>query len=127
MSAQQTLPGTDRVIGTYSCGHDRTHQLPSDSVALLKSGGAGFIGYCTCGGHDLETAGEKPHILGPHATLLGGTNLDPHLWLALEAIAEWGWCDPDAGAEHGNEPYEVRRKNRREEYEAKVSNGGDQA
>jgi len=72
----------------------------------------------------VSTATEKPHRLGPHAVLLGGMNLSEELWLALEAIAEWGWVDPNGGASHGGETYATRRENRREQY-AEATGEGD--
>jgi hypothetical protein len=123
MSTQTTLPGRQTVVSTYECGYGRTHQIPSESIRILKDGGAGFVGYCDCGGHDVSTATEKPHRLGPHAVLLGGTNLSKELWLALEDIAEWGWIAPDSGTSHGGEPYATRREERREQYAAAVDGG----
>lgn len=97
MGAQATLPGTTRVIGTFDCGHGRTHQIPSGEVTVFKQG-SGFSATCTCGNGPIES--DEPPLLGPHTVLLGGTNLDPEMWLGLDEETD-GWfpntnpdCDP---------------------------------
>lgn len=132
MSQQITLPGTDTIIGTYECGFGRTHQVPSNDVFVLKSGGCGFMGVCRCGLPDDATVADvtsKPHRLGPHWTLLGGKTLDPVFWLALEDTAD-GWESaemPDSGTLGGDPSY----RERREQYHAEMrtaikdDDGGD--
>lgn len=119
---QTTPPGTEAVIGTFECGHGRTHQAPSSDVRVFRSGGAGFVGYCTCeqGSKTIEDAEDRPHVLGSHVTLLGGTALEPALWLALEAIAEDGWDHEGAGGEFGEKPYTERREDLKAEHERRV-------
>lgn len=95
-STEQTvLPGTDEYIVRYRCGHDTSHRIPSEDVGVFKFG-VGYVAYCTCGGHDLETAAETPHFLGDHSVLLGGNDLSPAVWLALDDEANGWWeTDPD--------------------------------
>lgn len=121
MSTQQQLPGTDPVLGSYKCGYGRSHQVPSEAVRVFRCGGGGFLAYCECGGHDLDRAADQPHRLGDHATLIGGTSLEPALWLALESVAEDGWDTTD-GSEFGNDPYAERRAERKAECEREVTN-----
>jgi hypothetical protein len=96
MTTQQQLPGTERVAGTFECGHERSHQVPSESVRLLKMGGAGFVVVCDCGPEPLSDANDRPHRLGGHVTLVGGASLGPGFWLVLENLAD-GWWTADSG------------------------------
>lgn len=113
MVAQATLPGTEAVIGSYSCAHDRTHQIPSDDVTIYRMGGAGFIAECECGHGpiDHESTGV---VLGDHLVLLGGASFDPRLWLALDERAEWfPGEDPDFEPPGDGDTSRERRDNRR--------------
>lgn len=131
MSHQAQLPGTERVLGTYTCGHDRTHQIPSEDVFVLKSGGAGFTAVCQCGLPDGATVDEltaTPHHLGPHWTLIGGTTIDPAFWLALEEAAD-AWeseAAADYGSLGGGLSYRQRRAQRRDEVcqQVETADGG---
>jgi hypothetical protein len=118
MVAQATLPGTEKKIGSYSCGHGRTHQIPSDDVTIYRAGGAGFMAGCECGRGpiDHESGGV---YLGDHIVLLGGKSLDSWLWLALDERAEWFPVnnpdnEPIGG---GDTPRERRAAHRREMHE----------
>lgn len=85
MSGQQTLPGTDEIIASFECGHGHTHQIPSESVTVFAEG-IGYSATCTCGDGPIQPG--EPLVLGPHIVLLGGTNLVPGLWLALDEEAD---------------------------------------
>jgi uncharacterized protein (DUF779 family) len=120
MVAQATPPGTEAVIGSYSCAHDRTHQIPSDDVTIYRMGGAGFIAGCECGSSpiDHDSAGV---FLGDHIVLLGGRNLDSRSWLALDERAEWfpgenPDCEPPGGGDTSRE----RRDNHRSEVHSQI-------
>lgn len=126
---QTTLPGTDTVLGTYECGYDRTHQVPSDDVFLLKTAGAGFTGVCRCGlsgDTTLQEVISKPQRLGPHWTMLGGTDLSPAFWMALDDAADGGSHEnPDElGTSFGDPSYAERRKEYREKMCAEVEVDG---
>ena len=120
MVAQATLPGTEAVIGSYSCSHDRTHQIPSNAVTIYRMGGAGFIAGCECGRGpvDHESGGV---FLGDHIVLLGGASFDPRLWLALEERAEWFPGEsPDCERPGGGDTSRERRDNRRSELQSQI-------
>lgn len=110
---QQQLPGTEQVLGTFECGHERTHRVPSERVRVFIWS-TGYVAYCECGGHDLDTAADLPHVLGDHVVLLGGENLDPDLWLALDELADGWWTDPEGGTSFGKDSYRERREAFRE-------------
>ena len=116
MSGQTTLPGTREVIGSYTCGHGRTHQVPSEEVTIYKGGGAGFTAGCECGAGPIDE--DSPGVfLDDHITLIGGKNLDDRLWLALEEVAS-GWfllSSPDEPPVGGGKPPRERREERRAE------------
>lgn len=125
MAGQQQLPGTEAVVGTYSCGHGRTHQIPSESVRLFKMGGAGFVAGCDCGAEPLDQVADLPHRLGPHVTLVGGKGLGPGLWLALEQVTD-GWWGDDEGQTTpvgGGRSRAERRADRRQEFREEVTDG----
>lgn len=90
---QTTLPGTQPLIGTYTCGHGFEHQVPSERVRICRVG-IGFIGACSCGAEPLDVVADEPHYLAEHIALLPVTDA-PLLWLALETIADGWWGDPD--------------------------------
>ncbi len=116
--SQSVLPGTSEIIGSYQCGHGRTHQIPSEDVRLLKSGGAGFVSVCSCGDRQLSEVTEKPLQCGPHRILLGGESLEPELWLMLEHLAGSWACEGNGkqGTLGGGLNYAARRVRRRDEY-----------
>ena len=113
MAVQQMLPGAEAVIGSYSCGHGRTHQVPSDSVTIYRKGGAGFMAGCECGHGPVDP--DSPGLfLDDHLVLLGGKSFDDRLWLALDERAEWleddtADCDPIRGGETPREHRSERR------------------
>lgn len=92
---QSTLPNTNPVVATYTCGHDREHSIPNEGVRLLKFG-TGHIAVCDCEGYDLETAGELPHNLGDNTIILSTPDDSPKLWLAFDKIAD-GWWNANNG------------------------------
>lgn len=94
---QKTLPGTEAVIATYTCGHGREHTIPSERVRICMWG-TGHIAVCDCEGYDIETAHELPHRVGDNTVILtaGKDNGNPALWLALDGVAD-GWWDANDG------------------------------
>lgn len=104
MGGQSTLPGTDEVIGTYQCGHGRTHQIPSDEVTIYHEA-AGFSAACECGAGPLDP--NKPPVLGDHVVLIGGKDLDPYVWLSLdeESAGPFPGSNPDSEPLGGGETY----------------------
>ena len=120
MSVQQTLSGK-ALIGTYSCGHDRTHEIPSESVTIYRKGGAGFMAGCECGEGPIDLDSSSL-FLGDHLVAIGGKNLDDRLWLTLDERAEWldddaADCEPVGGGETPRE----RRDDRRAKLNSRVS------
>lgn len=112
---QSTMPGTDPVAATYSCGHGREHSIPSDRVRVLKFG-TGHVAVCGCEGYDIETAEERPHLLGGNTTLLALPDDSPRLWLALDAEADGWWTYNDGhGPEEPLKPDEPTPREKREE------------
>lgn len=120
MAVQQTLPGAETVIGTYSCGHGRTHRVPSESVTIYRKFGAGFMAGCECG-HGPVDPDSAGLFLGDHLVLLGGAGLDDRLWLALDEQAKWFEDDdPDREPVGGGESPRERRNDRRTELSSRV-------
>lgn len=118
--AQATLPGTEAVIGSYSCGHDRTHRTPSDDVTIYRKGGAGFIAGCECGCGPVDQESDGV-FLGDHVVLLGGKSLDPTLWIALDDRAAWfPGSDPDREPVGGGDTARERRAERRVQMRRRV-------
>lgn len=103
----QTLPGTEPVVATYTCGHGRTHRIPSDAVRILRAG-TGFVAGCACGPEPLAEIPDRPHHLGGHITILGGTD-DDDVWAALENLADGWYLDPDTEPVGGGETPRERR------------------
>lgn len=119
MSVQQTLSGKS-LIGTYSCGHGRAHEIPSESVTIYRKGGAGFMAGCECGSGPVDP--DSPGLfLDDHLVLLGGKSLDEGLWLALDERAEW--LEDDAADREpvgGGETPRERRDERRAKLNSRV-------
>ena len=121
MSVQQTL-SVKSLIGSYSCGHGRTHEIPSESVTIYRKGESGFMAGCGCGDGPIDPDSSSL-FLGDHLVLLGGKSLDDRLWLALNERAEWleddaADCEPVGGGETPRE--------RRHERSAKLNSRVDE-
>lgn len=127
MSDQTTLPGTEAVIGSYECGHGRTHQVPSGEVTVLKTGGVGFTAGCCCGSGPITTEGST--LIGDHLTVIGGNGLEPALWLALERESEewFPGTDPDLDPLSGNPSSRERRESHRKRQQAALETDVDES
>lgn len=121
---QSTLPGTDPVVATYTCGHGHEHSIPSDRVRVLKFG-TGHVAVCDCEGYDIGTAEERPHRLGENTVLHVGNEASTGLWLAFDEVAD-GWWDyndgegPDEGVGADDPSPKSKRAERRQECESEV-------
>jgi hypothetical protein len=119
MSVQQTLSGK-ALIGSYSCGHGRGHEIPSESVTIYRQGGAGFMAGCECGDGPVDPDSSSL-FLGDHLVLIGGKNLDDRVWLALDERAEWlDESDADREPTGGGETPRERRDERRAKLNSRV-------